>query len=357
MELALFGFFYLLLMISIINYFTIRTPGDSREVSESISVLLPVRNEEKNVAQCIEALKTQISIPQVRFIVIDDQSTDKTPEILASAIAGDNRFTVLNTAGPRPGWLGKVSALQTGYLESSSDFLITLDADVTLKSNAIASAINQLKDTGLDFLSPYPQQIAQSFSEKLIQPLLHWSWMTTVILRLAEKKPHASTAVANGQFFVARKLALDEVSGFTSVQNKILDDIEIARSLIASGFRGAVVEGSELAQTRMYENFGEIKDGYGKSLHKAFGGALGSLVAVIFIFLTGVLPVIYIALGSPIGWLLYSSIVFTRLLSDSRSKSDSFYALLHPVSSLILIYLIAYSWKNRGKIQWKGRTV
>ncbi len=357
MELAFFGFSYLLLMISVFNYFTIRTPNDSREISETISVLLPVRNEEKNIAQCIEALKNQISIPHVRFIVIDDQSTDRTPEILALAIAGDSRFTVIHSSGPRVGWFGKVSALQTGYLESNSDFLITLDADVRLKSTAIVSAVNLLKDSGLDFISPYPQQIAKSFSEKLIQPLLHWSWMTTVILRVAEKKPSASTAVANGQFFVSRKPALDSISGFTSVQKKILDDIEIARSLISSGFRGAVVEGSELAQTRMYENFGEIRDGYGKSLHKAFGGIFGSLVAVTFIFLTGVLPLIYIALGSPLGWLLYSSIVFTRLLSDSKSKSDSFYALLHPISSLILIYLIAYSWMNRGKIQWKGRTV
>jgi hypothetical protein len=217
--------------------------------------------------------------------------------------------------------------------------------------------VNQLEDLKLDFISPYPRQESGSLIEKMIQPLLHWSWMTTVILRLAEKIPHRSTAVANGQFFVVRKSALDAIDGFTSVQSKILDDIEIARSLIAAGYRGVVTEGSAIAQTRMYRNFNEIKHGYGKSLHKAFGGALGGAIAITFIFITGVLPVVLIFLGSPIGWLVYLTIVSTRALSDIRAKSAPIYAFLHPISSLILIYLIIYSWKKRGAIQWKGRTV
>ena len=107
----------------------------------------------------------------------------------------------------------------------------------------------------------------------------------------------------------------------------------------------------------MYRNFNEIKQGYGKSLHKAFGGALGGAIAIAFIFITGVLPVILIFLGSPVGWFVYLTIVSTRALSAVRAKSAPIYAFLHPISSLILIYLITYSWNRRGAIQWKGRTV
>ena len=357
MELAFFGFAYLLLFISIINYFTIRTPADSSEVSESVTVLLPVRNEESKVGDCVAALKAQIGVPHLHFILINDQSSDKTVEFAQSAIAADPRFSILETAGPRPGWLGKVSALQSGFEKADSDYIVTLDADVQLAPTAISSAINLLKESELDFTSPYPRQVAVTFMEKLTQPLLHWSWMTTVILRLAEKVPHTSTAVANGQFFVTTSSALEKIDGFSSAQKKILDDIEIARSLISAGYRGVVTEGSSLAKTRMYENFSEIKQGYGKSLHAAFGGVLGAAIAITFIFITGILPVIYILMGSPLGWLVYASIVFTRLLSDTRAQSDSFYALLHPLSSAILIYLILHSWAKRGTIQWKGRTV
>ena len=104
--------------------------------------------------------------------------------------------------------------------------------------------------------------------------------MSTIVLRLAEKFPRKSTAVANGQFFVVRKSALDAIGGFESVSTKILDDIELARSLIAAGYKGVVTEGSSIASTRMYSSFDEIRQGYGKSLWKAFGGPIGTAVAI-----------------------------------------------------------------------------
>lgn len=357
MELAFFGFSYLLLIISIVNYFTIRTPFDATEVQESVTVLLPVRNEESNIAQCLACLKAQTGVTNLQVILIDDQSTDKTADIARQEIGTDSRFSILNSDGPRSGWLGKVSALQDGFKQVSSEYTVTLDADVRLEPHAIASSINLLKESKLDFTSPYPRQVAGTFVEKLVQPLLHWSWMTTVVLRLAEKFPHTSTAVANGQFFVSKTAALEKIDGFSSAQRKILDDIEIARSLISAGFKGVVTEGSGLAATRMYKNFAEIQEGYGKSLHVAFGGIFGAIAAISFIFITGILPLIFIIFGSPLGWLVYASIVITRLLSDTRAQSDSFYSLLHPISSAILIYLILYSWAKRGTIQWKGRTV
>ena len=357
MELTLFAIAYLLLLISLFNYYSIRIPKNSAPVQASITLLLPVRNEEENIAECIATLKSQSGVENLKFIIINDQSTDKTAALLASAIADDARFTVVETEGPRTGWLGKVSALQSGYEAAGAEFIVTLDADVRLSSDALCRAVNQLSDLNLDFISPYPRQEARTIAEKLIQPLLHWSWMSTIILRLAEKKPHPSTAVANGQFFIARKSALDAVGGFQSVQNQILDDIEIARSLIKSGFRGVVTEGAEIAHTRMYQNFSEIREGYGKSLHKAFGGKLGAVVASAFIALTGILPFILALRGSLIATITFLLIAFTRALSALRAKSNPFYALLHPISSALLIYLIAYSWRKRGSIQWKGRTV
>lgn len=357
MELTLFIIAYLLLLISLFNYYTIRIPKNSAPVQASVTLLLPVRNEEENITECIVALKSQSGVENLKFIIINDQSTDNTAASLDSAIASDARFTVVETEGPRTGWLGKVSALQSGYEAAGAEFIVTLDADVRLSSDALCRAINQLSDLDLDFISPYPRQDAKTLAEKLIQPLLHWSWMSTIILRLAEKKPHPSTAVANGQFFIARKSALDAVGGFQSVQNQILDDIEIARSLIKSGFRGVVTEGAEIAHTRMYQNFSEIREGYGKSLHKAFGGKLGAVVATSFIALTGILPFILALRGSMIATITFLLIAFTRALSALRAKSNPFYALLHPISSGLLIYLIAYSWRKRGSIQWKGRTV
>lgn len=343
--------------ISIFNYLTIRIPKNDTPVDAAILVLAPMRNEAENIFEFVSALSSQSGLSKLSVVLINDSSTDKTLEYMREAIKHDSRFSIMDSPALQSGWLGKVSALHSGYLSAQAEYIVTLDADVRLKPNALVRSINQLDDLKLDFLSPYPRQIAKTFSEKLIQPLLHWSWMSTVILRLAEKSPRRSTAVGNGQFFVVRKRALDTVGGFASVSNQILDDIELARSLIAAGFKGVVTEGSAIASTRMYSSFDEIRQGYGKSLWKAFGGVFGSVIASLFIFATGVLPVILAAQGYLIGFLIYLLITLTREISALRSRSNPLYAFLHPLSSLLLIYLICYSWLRRGRIQWKGRTV
>lgn len=353
----LLSFSILIFAISLINFFTIRIPKRDEEVKRAVSVLVPMRNEAENVPEFISALISQMGVKKLKFVIINDGSIDKTAELLENVIGSDSRFTVIDSPTLRPGWLGKVSALQSGYEATTSDYIITLDADVRLEPNAIMRAITQMERLRLDFISPYPRQIAQTFSEKLIQPLLHWSWMATVILRLAEKYPRRSTAVANGQFFVVRSTALEKIGGFATVSNQILDDIELARALIKAGFKGVVTEGSGIASTRMYGSFDEIRQGYGKSLWKAFGGRIGAVVALAFIFLTGILPVILIFNGYLTGWFIYAYIVFSREISAIRSRGNPIYAFLHPLSSTLLIYLIIYSWAKRGTIQWKGRTV
>jgi cellulose synthase/poly-beta-1,6-N-acetylglucosamine synthase-like glycosyltransferase len=353
----LLSFSILIFATSLINFVTIRIPKRDEEVKKTVTVLAPLRNEAENVPEFISALSAQMGAKNLKFIVINDGSTDKTAELLTAVIGDDKRFTVIDSPTQRDGWLGKVSALQSGYEAASSDYIITLDADVRLEPNAIMRAITQLEKLKLDFVSPYPRQIAQSFAEKLIQPLLHWSWMSTIVLRLAEKFPRRSTAVGNGQFFVVRKSALDAIGGFESVNAKILDDIELARSLISAGYRGVVTEGSGIASTRMYASFHEIRQGYGKSLWKAFGGPLGTLIAISFIFTTGILPVLLIFNGYLTGWFIYLYIAFSREISAIRSRGNPLYAFLHPLSSALLIYLIIYSWRKRGTIQWKGRTV
>lgn len=353
----LFAVVFLIFAISIVNFLTIRIPRNESPIDESVLVLVPMRNESENVNEFVASLSVQTGIPNLKVVLINDSSTDKTLEFMNEATAQDLRFNILDSPALRDGWLGKVSALQSGFLAAKADYIVTLDADVRLKPNALVRAVNQLNDLKLDFVCPYPRQITHTFSEKLIQPLLHWSWMSTIVLRLAEKQPRRSTAVGNGQFFIVRKSALDKVQGFSSVSAQILDDIELARTLIAAGFKGVVTEGSAIASTRMYSSFDEIRQGYGKSLWKAFGGVLGSLIASLFIFATGILPVILAAQGYLIGFLLYFLVVFTREISAVRARTNPLFAFLHPLSSLLLIYLICYSWLRRGRIQWKGRTV
>jgi len=348
----------LLLALALINFLTIRKPAKAEEISESVLVLLPMRNEADNAERVITELVEQEGLPHLTLVVIDDNSEDGTFDIASKFQSG--RVKVIQAPQPPTGWIGKVSALQAG-LESehakSADFVISIDADVSFTRTSIAQAVATLKRTELDFLSPYPRQIAISWSERLIQPLLQWSWMSTLILRGAEKFPMKSTVVCNGQFLAMKADSLHAIGGFTAVATHVLDDIELGRAFVDGGFKGAVIDGSSIATTRMYSSLSELRAGYGKSLHRAFGSLPGSIVAALFMASTGVIPFLYALDGDLLAIAAFISIIATRAISAISSGARVRDSFLHPISVIIFIYLLYFSWSNRGKTQWKGRTV
>jgi len=352
---ALLAFSLLLVAIAAMNSLTIRRPKSAFKVTTPITVLIPVRNEAENIAELVACLTSQSHLDSIEIIFIDDSSEDGTGKLLSDAKSSGAPITIIDAPNLPDNWLGKPWALQQGFLVARGEIIVTLDADVRLDPTAIAQTIAMLG--GRDFISAYPKQVAITFAERLVQPLLQWSWMTTVPLRIAERSSRASLAVANGQFFVVKKRALDQIGGFFTISDEVLDDMKLARSLINSGAHGGVADGSTLARTRMYKNFAEIRSGYGKSLWSAFSNPLGATIAIAFIFLTGIAPVLILLSGDPIGLFTYEFIVLTRLLSAQRSGGRLLDSLLHPISSAILIYLIIYSWRMRGKVQWKGRTL
>ena len=348
----------LLLALAMVNFASIRRPNSNKEVDATVTVLLPVRNEAENIERILRELEEQVNLSHLSILVIDDNSDDETFQLAHNLVS--SRVSVIQAPALAEGWIGKVAALQAGYRHIEADLphvVISIDADVHFERDAISKAVNALLDARLDFISPYPRQIAETWGERLIQPLLQWSWMSTVLLRGAEKIPMASTVICNGQFLVMRGAALKTIGGFESVAGKVLDDIELGRSFVAAGFKGTVVSGSEISSTRMYKSFNEIRSGYGKSLHLAFGSILGSLIAAIFIGATALFPLFSSLNGNLLGFAALIAIVGTRIVSAAASGTRIRDAFLHPVSALLFIYLLYFSWSNRGKTQWKGRTL
>lgn len=346
-----------LLLISIINFFTIRSPRADSEIVDSVSVIVPLRNEAENVSGLVQSLLSQKSLKSVEFIFLDDNSEDETLELLRLAVSGNTNMQIIKGLPLPSGWIGKSWALHQLLTASKGEIIVSIDADVRITPDAISRSITLMKSSALDFLSPYPRQIAKTLGERLIQPLLQWSWMTTLILAIAERASFSSMAVANGQFFIVRKDALVLAGGYESVKAAVLDDVFLARELVRSGAHGVVINGADIAQCRMYTSWSEIKAGFGKSLHYAFGSSFGSLCAILFIFLTGIAPLVFALTGSVWGWLAFVLIAGTRILNAIRSRSRIIDSLFHPISSTLLIYLIIYSYLMRGEISWKGRAI
>lgn len=357
MEFFAFLFTYAALIIALINFFTIRRPLYSVDFVHPVTVLVPMRNEELHAQECLESIAAQEGLNKLKVIVIDDASEDSTLAIAQAFAARDSRFSVIALKEKPSGWLGKTWALNSGFNKSSGSYLVSLDADVRLEMTALKDSLHTFEKLNLDFLSVYPRQIAITFAERLVQPLLHWSWMSSLLLRFAEALPHPTTAVANGQFFIVKSSALSAVGGYESVKNEVIDDMALGRKLLRARYKGTVLEGSTIASTRMYSSREEIKAGYGKSLWKAFGGPLGSLAVIAVIFFSSIAPFILAIMGNPIGLLTLIFIITSRILSAIRGGDRILDAVLHPLSAAALIYLIIFSHRNHSNITWKNRAL
>ncbi len=344
---------------AVANLRALRVPdGDPPVVTERVSVLVPARDEERRVGACLASLADQIRVPDLEVLVLDDGSSDGTADTVRDAGARDPRVRLLTGTAPPPGWLGKPHACEQLGRAATGSVLLFLDADVVLAPHAVAATVHLLRSAALDLVSPYPRQLAETWSERLAQPLLQWSWITFLPLPLAERSPRPSLSAANGQLLAVDAAAYRRAGGHGAVRDAVLDDVALVRAIKAAGGHGGMADGTGLATCRMYETWGELRDGYTKSLWSAFrspGAALGVMAGLGVAY---VVPPLAAARGSRVGLVGFGAAVAGRYLvaerTGGRSLPDSF---AHPASVLLLWWLTASSWwrRRRGGLRWKGR--
>ena len=344
----------LALALVIFNSLTIRVIKNTpTKVSGSVSVLIPMRNEEENVKGCLSSVLAQKGLDTLEIIAIDDGSTDNT----SNEVKAFPSVELISGEKLPDKWLGKLWACQQLAEKSSGDYLVFVDADVRLSDYAVANSISKMGNW--DFISPYPRQLTSGFVQKIFQPLLQWSWLSSVPLLIAQKYSIKSMAVANGQFLIIKRDAYFKSGAHAGIKTEVLDDLMLARNLLKQGYKGGVAEASNIATCHMYKNKMELFKGYQKSLWKAFGSVPGTILAIALLIVTGILPIISTALGSTSGLAAFGLITLSRMISSLRTGSLPNSAIFHPLAILMLLGLILFSWfgKLTNTITWRDRTV
>jgi hypothetical protein len=340
---------------TVVNALLLRRPPRGTTTRERVAVLLPLRDEASRVTPCLESLLAQRGVPELDIVVLDDHSTDGTAEVVRS-VAGDK--VQLLTGAPLPdGWLGKPHAChQLAAAAPEAGVLVFVDADVVLAPDAIAGAVNAM--AGVTLLSPYPKIVGAG---RLVQPLLQWSWLTFLPLRVMERSPRPSLAAAGGQWLVVDRAGYDRAGGHAAVRDDVLEDIGLARAVKRSGGRIALADGSRLAECRMYTSWTELVDGYGKSLWASFGSPTGAAAAVALLLLLYAAPPVLIVGGKAGPGLCAYALGVTGRVVSARATGGRAWpdALAHPISVLAFGWLVARTFRLRrqGRLMWRGRPV
>jgi len=345
------------LLISLINYFTMRVVRSSDAIiSESVSILIPMRNEEVNVEPLIQSLLATQNLNNFEITVLNDHSEDQTYDHLQKFAAN---ISILNGRELPEGWMGKPFACLQLAEKSLSEYLVFMDADVRPSPAAVSSAIGVMRTLNWDFISPYPAQTARTKVMKLIQPLLQWSWFSSVPLRIAESGRQSSMVIANGQFFIVKRKAYESIKGHESVKAEVLEDLCLARALASAGFKGGVADGSTVVTCSMYERNTDLITGYTKSLWKAFGGAIGTIFAILLLTLTQIVPLLLLVTGERWAIIPFACAGLTHVFASMKTGSRPVNALTHPVAIALLILLICESYRRKlvGRLEWRGRRV
>lgn len=316
-----------------------------------ISIIIPSRNEENRIRKCIETLKKQ-TYPNLEIIIVDD-STDNTVEVIKSIAGKDNRFKIIKQEKLQPGWVGKPFAVQQGSKIAKGKWLLFIDADTHYDPKLVEKALEHTIKEKLDMLSLVPQHLCQSFWEKVIQPIP--LAMLPAILPLAKvNDPKSKVATAFGPFILIRKSVFDKVGGYESIKSKIADDAELAKLVKGSGFRLELANAQTMMKIRMYEKFNDIWTGWSKNIflgmvqkrgiNSIFQRLLVLIIGLFFIFdlmifpflavltsfiisfSTLLLPWRYFLLFSLITWLIsiFAFGFYTKMLQDWKSKICSF---------------------------------
>lgn len=356
---GIFIFSIVQLMIAFINYIHPETLVPSKmQTDELVSVLIPARNEEHNIGHILHDL-TNHSYRNLEIIVFDDESTDRTAEIVQEFAVRDSRIRLVRSNGLPPGWLGKNYACHTlsGYAKGS--FYLFLDADVRIHGNLIHDSLGFMKLHNLGLMSVFPSQIMQSPGEKATVPVMNLVLLSLLPLQLVRKSTRSSFAAANGQFMFFDASYYRKMLPHEHMKGKRVEDIEISRWYKKNGIRISCLTGVSDVRCRMYNGYREAVNGFSKNVIQFFGGS--GFLAVLYglVSLLGIVPIMFIM---SVRYVLYYLIihllrrVFISLTSKQSVTDNLIYAIPQQLSLVVFIFRAIIS-ERKGGIVWKGRYV
>ena len=337
----------------------------------SVSVIIPARNESGQIETVVRSALASTYDP-LEVIVVDDRSTDDTARKVAILAATDIRLRLVAGRELPPGWYGKPWACQQGADAATGEVLLFTDADTKHHPDLLAHAVSMLRASRADLLTVAPRQLVVSFWERVVMPQIWVMLGTRYHPSTVNTATRPRDVIANGQFMMFPRASYDAVGGHAAVKGDVVEDLAMAQRVVRLGKKLHFAFAYELMETRMYQNLGQLIEGWSKNLYIgsriSFGHqALLRFLAPLLLALHGLFwlaPPVLLC-GALLGYAqaflpaaaiaTVLSVLFWALISFGM-QAPMWYGLLYPLGAGVFLVILARSvWRGTRRVEWRGR--
>lgn len=342
-----------------------------RSIPESelpfVSVLIPARNEERSIRECVESILNQ-DYKKYEVIVLNDNSEDRTGQILEELSKIHGELKIINGLPLPEGWSGKNFACHQLYRASQGKYLLFTDADTVHFRDSILNSVTRSINRKADLYTLIPKMTMNNFAERMIMPGLHFTTFTLLPYYLAETLKSPAFAMGVGPFLLFKREAYEATGGHEALKNDLVDDVRLAKNIKKSGYKVVVNKGLDILSCRMYHSLREIWEGFSKNIFPGMGYSSPALFSVFFAYLIlFFVPFVGVPVSLAAGnnFLLYNFsyqvalLLIMRTIINSSFKLGFISVLLHPAGVFIISMIAFNSWRlnkfGSGSL-WKGRT-
>jgi glycosyltransferase involved in cell wall biosynthesis len=332
----------------------------------AVNVIMPARNEEFDLEKAVLSVLSQQSVA-LRVIIVNDHSTDHTRQIADSLAARDSRVSVIHDPRLVDGWLGKTNAMRHGLAASTAPFVIFADADVVHEPQCFVTALAELKNRQIDFLSLCPRFEFESFWENVILP--HSFIAGTLQFSVQSVNQDTSpNAAAAGAFMLTRRDVLNRIGGLEQIKAEVLDDVALAKLIKHSGFRTRITFAPDLLRVRLFKGNHDAFWGFTKNILAALDYVWMAVPAMFLPVFTYWVPIATAVLGIArqnavmiaAGMSAYVIQVGLLLLVSRFCRLRFAKALFFPLAAIPVMCCIGKALYHRwtsGAVAWRGRVL
>lgn len=325
-----------------------------------VSVVIPARDEQANLAKLLPALARQ-GVPPHEVIVVDDQSSDGT-----AGVAREAGARVVTGRELPDGWFGKPWACQQGAEAATGEWLLFIDADVEPEPGFLQRMSELMADDVVVSVCPW-HRIEKPYEElSAFFNLLMVGGIGAFTVRGDEAR---GIGLFGQTLLISRKL-YDSIGGHGAVRRTVLENLHLARLLEERGVRRLCRIGQGTISMRMFpEGFGQLCRSWMKGFVSGAGLAAPGALVLSSIWLSGLMVVSVAALLMPLAEGLHRPVTGFAFLFGGLTLIPLFRrvgrfswwsALAFPVSLFFyqaLFFRALLRRRSGATIEWKGRDV